>query len=269
MQRVELRRVDFVRNPNALELVKKSGLPVACVGVEPGWIFSSKGEEQERLFAVMRETCQNAVALGCPTLMSAIGPGTASLDEAIANIARAGVKDSVVPMIMTSEEAAKGWNQPIRLLWIDGDHRYEPAKLDFTLWEPFLVEGGILALHLVEAGPAAGLGEDPPAGEGVDEHRRVDAVAQQCESQIGARLCTQLAVEALEWTTEDDPRYVSAIIARLQERLVSRQIADIKSKVQRMSPLEDAEEYNALFGDMVALEGYRKALLDQAMGTTL
>jgi 2-keto-myo-inositol isomerase len=87
---VELRRVDFVRNPNALELVKKSGLPVACVGVEPGWIFSSKGEEQERLFAVMRETCQNAVALGCPTLMSAIGPGTASLDEAIANIARAG-----------------------------------------------------------------------------------------------------------------------------------------------------------------------------------
>jgi Methyltransferase domain len=50
-------------------------------------------------------------------------------------------------MIMTSQEAAKGWHQPIRLLWIDGDHRYEPAKLDFTLWEPFLVEGGILALH--------------------------------------------------------------------------------------------------------------------------
>ena len=49
---VELRRVDFVRNPNALDLVKKGGLPVACVGVEPGWIFSSKGEEQERLFGV-------------------------------------------------------------------------------------------------------------------------------------------------------------------------------------------------------------------------
>jgi MMP 1-O-methyltransferase len=50
-------------------------------------------------------------------------------------------------MIMTSQQAARGWNRPIRLLWIDGDHRYEPAKLDFTLWEPFLVEGGILALH--------------------------------------------------------------------------------------------------------------------------
>jgi sugar phosphate isomerase/epimerase len=87
---VELRRVDFVRNPNALDLVKKSGLPVACVGVEPGWIFSSKGDEQERLFGVFGESCQAAVALDCPLLMSAIGPGTASLDEAVANIRRAG-----------------------------------------------------------------------------------------------------------------------------------------------------------------------------------
>jgi len=87
---VELRRVDFVRHPNALDLVKKSALPVACVGVEPGWIFSTKGDEQERLFGVFRESCQAAVALGCPTLMSAIGPGTTSLDEVVANIRRAG-----------------------------------------------------------------------------------------------------------------------------------------------------------------------------------
>ena len=67
--------------------------------------------------------------------------------EFFGNIKRAGVEDRVVPMIMTSEEAARGWNKPIRLLWIDGDHRYEPAKLDFMLWEPHLVEGGILAMH--------------------------------------------------------------------------------------------------------------------------
>jgi sugar phosphate isomerase/epimerase len=87
---VELRRVDFVRHPNALDLVKKSGLPVACVGVEPGWIFSTKGEEQERLFGVFRESCEAAVALDCPTLMSAIGPGTAGLDDVVVNIRRAG-----------------------------------------------------------------------------------------------------------------------------------------------------------------------------------
>lgn len=64
-----------------------------------------------------------------------------------ATLLQAGVDDCVVPMIMTSEEAARGWNQSVRLLWIDGDHRYQAAKLDFALWEPHLVEGGILAMH--------------------------------------------------------------------------------------------------------------------------
>jgi sugar phosphate isomerase/epimerase len=87
---VELRRVDFMRNPDALQLVKASGLAVACVGVEPGWLFSSPGPEQERLFGVFRETCQNALALGCKTLMSSIGPHEASLDQVVANVKRAG-----------------------------------------------------------------------------------------------------------------------------------------------------------------------------------
>lgn len=67
--------------------------------------------------------------------------------EFLENINRAGVRDYVVPLVMTSEEAARDWNRPIRLLWIDGDHRYEPTRLDFSLWEPHLVEGGILAMH--------------------------------------------------------------------------------------------------------------------------
>lgn len=67
--------------------------------------------------------------------------------EFLANIQRVGVQDQVVPLVMTSEQAAEGWNKPIRLLWIDGDHRYHPTKLDFSLWEPHLVEGGILAMH--------------------------------------------------------------------------------------------------------------------------
>ena len=67
--------------------------------------------------------------------------------EFLANIRQAGIESRVVPLIMTSKDAARGWNKPIRLLWIDGDHRYEPTKLDFSLWEPHLVDGGILALH--------------------------------------------------------------------------------------------------------------------------
>jgi MMP 1-O-methyltransferase len=65
----------------------------------------------------------------------------------MANIRRAGVDGQVIPMIMTSKEAARHWSQPIRLLWIDGDHRYESVKQDFLLWEPFVVDRGIIAMH--------------------------------------------------------------------------------------------------------------------------
>jgi predicted O-methyltransferase YrrM len=65
----------------------------------------------------------------------------------VANIKRASVDGQVIPMIMTSKEAARDWRQPIRLLWIDGDHRYESVKQDFLLWEPFVVDGGIIAMH--------------------------------------------------------------------------------------------------------------------------
>jgi 2-keto-myo-inositol isomerase len=94
---VELRRVDFLRcrerglsNADVLELVRKNGLPVSAVGVEYGWIFSAKGEERERLFASFREACENAVALRCGLVMTAIGPGDAPVDEAVANVHRAG-----------------------------------------------------------------------------------------------------------------------------------------------------------------------------------
>lgn len=77
-------------------------------------------------------------------------------------IKEAGVESHVVPMVMTSQEAARGWSQPIRLLWIDGDHRYEQVKQDFLLWEPHVVDGGIIAMHdtIRKKGPKRVLWED-------------------------------------------------------------------------------------------------------------
>jgi predicted O-methyltransferase YrrM len=63
------------------------------------------------------------------------------------NIRGTGVENQVVPMVTTSAEAARGWNKPIRLLWIDGDHRYEQVRQDFMVWEPHVIEGGIVAMH--------------------------------------------------------------------------------------------------------------------------
>lgn len=93
---VELRRVDFERcfsrglsGAAVLDLVRGAGLPVSAMGVEYGWVFST-GAKRERLFGVFREACENAVALNCGLMMSAIGPGETSSDEAVANIRRAG-----------------------------------------------------------------------------------------------------------------------------------------------------------------------------------
>ena len=92
---VELRRTDFKRcfdagmsNTQVLDLIKKSGIPCGVLGVEYGWLFA-KGEESRRIFGVFRESCENAVALGCDMLMSAPGPFTGTVAEAIANL-RAG-----------------------------------------------------------------------------------------------------------------------------------------------------------------------------------
>ena len=62
------------------------------------------------------------------------------------------------------------------------------------------------------------------------------------------------------------PRYITGVLARLQEVWVGRQVAELKSKLTRTSPVENPDEYHALFGDLVALEQYRRSLLEQAMG---
>ena len=85
-----------------------------------------------------------------------------------------------------------------------------------------------------------------------------------------ASLVNELGVEAIR--VDDDeklPRYIAGVLARLQEVWVGRQIAEVKSKLQRMSPVEQGDEYHALFGDLVAMEAYRRSLLEQASGDDL
>jgi sugar phosphate isomerase/epimerase len=93
---VELRRIDFKRcfdagmsNAQVLDLIGNSGIPVGVLGVEYGWLFAT-GEESERLFKVFRESCENAVALGCGMLMSAPGQIAGPIPQAIEYLKRAG-----------------------------------------------------------------------------------------------------------------------------------------------------------------------------------
>jgi SAM-dependent methyltransferase/predicted O-methyltransferase YrrM len=64
------------------------------------------------------------------------------------NIKVSGVEDVITPVVKTSEKAIKNWNnKPIEFLWIDGDHSYDMVQLNFNLWFPFLIDGGVIAFH--------------------------------------------------------------------------------------------------------------------------
>ncbi|MBV8930809.1 MAG: DNA primase [Mycobacteriaceae bacterium] len=95
----------------------------------------------------------------------------------------------------------------------------------------------------------------------------IEAVRGHAGSETVASVVNELAVEAIKVDDEDRlPRYIAGVMARLQEVWMGRQIAEVKSKLQRMSPIEQGDEYHALFGDLVAMEAYRRSLLEQASG---
>jgi DNA primase len=104
---------------------------------------------------------------------------------------------------------------------------------------------------------------------GVTGAQWIDAVRQQTKSELTAGLINELGVEAIQVDDEKLPRYIAGVLARLQEVWMGRQIAEVKSKLQRMSPIEQGDEYHALFGDLVAMEAYRRSLLEQASGDDL
>ena len=94
----------------------------------------------------------------------------------------------------------------------------------------------------------------------------VNSVADQCADLVQRALVTELAVEPLRLTGEADARYVSIQVAQLQELKVARDIARLKSRLQRLNPVEEAEAYNGLFGQLVGLEQLRRGLREQALG---
>ena len=81
--------------------------------------------------------------------------------------------------------------------------------------------------------------------------------------EVGA---TELAVERPRTSGEPDERYVASQLARLRELGVSRQIKALRSRLQRVNPIEEPDEHVRLFGELVALEQFNRGLREQAMG---
>ncbi|NUT32463.1 MAG: DNA primase [Hamadaea sp.] len=92
----------------------------------------------------------------------------------------------------------------------------------------------------------------------------IAAITDGCGDLMAQSLVAQLAVEELLLDGEPDPHYVTVTLARLQLAAVDRKVHAVKSKLQRINPVTQKDEYFALFSDLVSLETTARALRDQA-----
>jgi hypothetical protein len=58
-----------------------------------------------------------------------------------------GVAHIVNPVMMGSVPASKKRKNPIHLLFIDANHKYQYVLQDFKSWEKFIPSGGCVAFH--------------------------------------------------------------------------------------------------------------------------
>ena len=93
---VELRLIDFTRAQEAgtsieesLALVRKSGLPVAAVGVERGW-FYAEGETRQRLLGIIADVARWADELETSIIMSPCDVVPGDLRQAAASLREVG-----------------------------------------------------------------------------------------------------------------------------------------------------------------------------------
>jgi hypothetical protein len=63
------------------------------------------------------------------------------------NIESAGLADWVEVHEGLAHDVAADWNTPIDMLFMDGDQSPAGARLAYDRWSPWLVRGGLIALH--------------------------------------------------------------------------------------------------------------------------
>jgi DNA primase len=110
---------------------------------------------------------------------------------------------------------------------------------------------------VAKAGGAARAKTGPEWVAGLQESAETDSIRE---------LVTELAVEPMQSVEDDDPRYAEALLVRLEEMALTRRIQELKSRLQRLNPVDQAEEYNRMFGELIVLERQKKGLRAQAVG---
>lgn len=164
----EQRQVPRIREPKDITQVR------AAVDAVSGWLFP---EEVDFLYNTARERApfgaivelgsfrgKSTVALASGIIASGAGAtvtavdtfeGSANLEglgldtfgEFRANVESAGVADVVRPLRALTGDAARSFDAPISMLFVDADHSYEGVSADFRNWFPKLMPNAVIAFH--------------------------------------------------------------------------------------------------------------------------
>lgn len=71
-------------------------------------------------------------------------------------IEKAGLEETVVPLVSTSRVSARAWATPLSLVFIDGGHSFEAVSTDYKIWKNHLLPEGYLLIHDIFPDPSMG-----------------------------------------------------------------------------------------------------------------
>ncbi len=103
-------------------------------------------------------------------------------------------------------------------------------------------------------------------GAGLSGRPWIDAVETRAADDGVRHLIHELAVEPIPTGGAALARYAAEVLARTEELATTRRISDVKARLQRLNPVEHLDDYNRLFGRLVALEQHRRTLRDRSIG---
>ena len=94
----------------------------------------------------------------------------------------------------------------------------------------------------------------------------IDSVLEVCADDEDRRIVRELSVEPLPAQSGYDAHYAASVVARLLELDASRRVEEVKGKLQRTDPVEQAAEHQQVFAELLALEEYRRSLRRGTLG---
>ena len=94
----------------------------------------------------------------------------------------------------------------------------------------------------------------------------IQELIEKADSEELKSLITELTVEPIRTDGEVSDRYITSIFARLREVALSRSIAETKSTLQRLNPVENDAQYQEIFTQLVGMEAAWRVQKELALG---